>query len=51
MTPSVGAVGIRFGNCNNGLNDGPRALNLNNTATNANWNIGSAKLLFIGRIT
>lgn len=39
------AVALRFGNCNNGLNAGPRALNLNNTAGNANWNIGAAMLL------
>ena len=31
-----------LGNCNNGLIDGPRCLNLNNDAGNANWNIGSA---------
>ena len=36
------AVALRFGNCNNGTNDGGRYLNVNNTATNANWNIGAA---------
>ena len=35
-------VGLRFGNCNNDLTDGPRCLNLNNDAANANWNIGAA---------
>lgn len=35
-------VGLRFGNCNNDLIDGPRCLNLNNDAANANWNIGAA---------
>lgn len=38
----MGAVALRFGNCNNGTNDGLRYLNVNNTATNANWNIGAA---------
>ena len=36
------AVSLRFGNCNNGANCGGRYLNFNNTAGNANWNIGSA---------
>lgn len=49
--PSLGAVVLRFGNCNNGANDGGRALNLNNTATNANWNIGAATLLSYGIVT
>nr|DAG66899.1 MAG TPA: hypothetical protein [Caudoviricetes sp.] len=35
-------MGLRFGNCNNGTNTGPRCINLNNDAGNANWNIGSA---------
>ena len=38
----LGAVALRFGNCNNGTNDGLRYLNVNNTAGNANWNIGTA---------
>lgn len=38
----MGAVALRFGNCNNGLICGPRARNWNNTAGNANWNIGAA---------
>lgn len=37
-----GAVALRFGNCNNGANDGLRALNVNNAASNANWNIGAS---------
>jgi len=44
---TAGAVALRFGNCNNGANDGLRALNLNNTATNANWNIGAAFIYLI----
>lgn len=32
---------IRGGNCNNDANCG-RYVNLNNTATNTNWNIGAA---------
>ena len=36
------AVALRFGNCNNGRTGGPRARNWNNTAGNANWNIGAA---------
>ncbi len=39
---TITAVALRFGNCNNGRNDGPRARNWNNTAANANWNIGAA---------
>nr|DAP78226.1 MAG TPA: hypothetical protein [Caudoviricetes sp.] len=39
---SFGAVSLAFGNCNNGLNAGPRTRNLNNVAGNANWNIGAA---------
>lgn len=42
MAAPSGAVALRFGNCNNGANDGGRYLNFNNTAGNANWNIGSA---------
>ena len=42
MVALLRAVAIRFGNCNNGLQDGGRCMNVNNTATNANWNIGSA---------
>lgn len=43
-------VALRFGNCNNGLNDGPRARNWNNAASNANWNISAAFILSnIGR--
>ena len=38
----LGTVALRFGNCNNGTNDGLRYLNVNNTAGNANWNIGAA---------
>lgn len=40
-------VCLRFGSCNYGLNCGLRARNWNNTATNANWNIGAAFFLFI----
>lgn len=38
------AVGVSRvgGNCNNGLYSGASYVNLNNSATNANWNIGSA---------
>lgn len=46
----MGGVCLRFGNCNNGLNCGPRARNWNNTVTNANWNIGAAFFLFIRNI-
>ena len=35
-------VAQRFSNCNNGLIAGPRCVNLNNEAGNANWNIGAA---------
>lgn len=30
----------RLGNTNNDLNDGPAYVNLNNEASNANWNCG-----------
>lgn len=40
-------VCLRFGRCGHGLNCGLRARNWNNTATNANWNIGAAFFLFI----
>ena len=36
------AVALVGGNCNNGANCGPWAVNLNNTAGNANWNIGAS---------
>lgn len=39
---TITAVARRFGHCHNGRNDGPRARNWNNTAANANWNIGAA---------
>nr|DAT85472.1 MAG TPA: hypothetical protein [Bacteriophage sp.] len=38
---------LRFGNCNNGFIDGPRARNWNNDASNANWNISAAFILSI----
>ena len=33
---------IRGANANNGVNAGVAAINLNNTASNANWNQGAA---------
>lgn len=36
------AVPQRGGNSNNGSKDGSFYANLNNTASNANWNIGAA---------
>ena len=42
QAPLRAAVALRFGNCNNGAIGGVRALNVNNTASNANWNIGAA---------
>ena len=36
------AVCLRFGHCTDGLFDGPRARNWNNSAANANWNIAAA---------
>ena len=35
-------VPIRGGNSNNGAIDGASAVNLNNDASNANWNIGAS---------
>ena len=39
------AVGLRFGGCSVGAFDGPRALSLDSTATNAYWDLGAAVLL------
>ena len=39
LLPAVALVG---GNCNNGENCGADYLNLNNSAGNANWNIGAS---------
>jgi hypothetical protein len=36
-----GRLALFGGNCNNGLQCGPFYVNLNNTASNANWNIGA----------
>ena len=35
-------VALRGGNCNNGANCGFRYVNVNNTASNSNWNIGAS---------
>lgn len=35
-------VAIRGGNCNNGANCGFRYVNVNNAASNSNWNIGAS---------
>lgn len=43
---SLCSVLLRFGNCNNGANDGVRARNWNNPAGDTNWNIGFAAILF-----
>ena len=40
-TPSP-AVSLRFGNVNNGANDGLWARTLNDVATNARWNNGAS---------
>ena len=40
-------VAQRGGNSNNGAKDGASYVNLNNTASNANWNIGAAYLIQI----
>lgn len=42
LNVGIGAVSLRFGVCYGGVAGGPRALNLNNGAGNANWNIGAA---------
>nr|DAH65274.1 MAG TPA: hypothetical protein [Caudoviricetes sp.] len=36
------AVCLRFGNCNNRGNGGPRARNWNNAAGDARWNYGAS---------
>ena len=45
VNKGIVAVALRFGSCFDGLGDGPRALNLNSTATHANWYLGVAILL------
>ena len=42
---SLRAVALRFGNCNYGLIDGPRARDWYNAAAAAYWRIGAADLL------
>lgn len=39
--PRVALVG---GNCNNGANDGFLYVNVNNDASNSNWNIGASPI-------
>ena len=41
------AVVLRFANCNNGSNAGVSALNLNNSAGDANWNISASVIYHI----
>ena len=45
VNAGITAVALRFGICDYGLFDGVRALRLYATATNANWDLGSAVLL------
>ena len=45
VNTGITAVALRFGVCNAGLGAGPRALNLNNPAGHADWNLGAAILL------
>ena len=45
VNAGITAVALRFGFCNNGLIGGVRALDLRNTATFADWGVGSAVLL------
>lgn len=42
LLPAVALVG---GYCNNGANCGADYVNLNNSASNANWNIGASNFL------
>ena len=45
VNKGIVAVALRFGSCSFGAFDGPRALTLNNTATDAYWAFGDAVLL------
>lgn len=45
VNKGITAVALRFGLCNSGLSDGPRALGLDLTAAGANWSFGAAVLL------
>lgn len=40
--PTCARVPLRGGNSNNGVKDGAFYVNLNNDASNANWNIGAS---------
>ncbi len=44
-------VVMHGGNLNNGSNDGPFYLNLNNTLANANWNYAAFGLLLLIAVT
>jgi len=46
LSLSVSRVAHVGGNFNNGANDGLWYWNLNNTSSNANWNIGARVLIF-----
>ena len=43
-------VAIVGGNCNNGANCGFRYVNVNNTASNTNWNIGASPIFFLASL-
>lgn len=45
VNTGITAVALRFGRCNYGLSDGPRALTLINPAAYAHWSFGAAILL------
>lgn len=45
VNAGITAVALRFGDCNNGALDGPRALVLSNAAANAYWDFGWAIFL------
>ena len=42
VNATITVVSLRFGNCNDGLNDGLWARTLNNVAANAWWNYGAS---------
>ena len=42
VNATITAVSLRFGTCNDGLNDGLWARTLNNVAANAWWNYGAS---------
>ena len=48
--PALSAVALVGGNCSNGTSCGAAYVNLNNSAGNANWNIGASNFFSYGAL-